>query len=321
MRKILLFILCIISIKLSAQTTLTRAAYGNILGTYEELWGASNLSAFDTTSGLGITWDLTQTSPSQGISYLNITAENPQGMNGASNYPGANIAFLQNQDGQSFVSYFKLTDSTSERMGSYYGPNGNYSFYSDTQVELKFPMQYGTSYLDDWVSSQETFPGTIRVSCIGTGTVNLPSGSHTAILCRDKLENGFVTTVYFWYDVTDGVILAEYAPAGTFNSAVGYVMHDMSTGINQPLAAVDVNYNNPVLDEARISLRSPQTQPWNYSVYDVRGRKITAGIFSAGTYDSNVLSINTSAWESGVYLVRLTSGDGKLAKAIKLVKE
>jgi hypothetical protein len=80
------------------------------------------------------------------------------------------------------------------------------------------------------------------------------------------------------------------------------------------------NYPNPFNPSTNISYSIPQTSNVSLKVYDVTGRLVSTLVNSrqaSGTYD---VSLNASAWASGIYFYRIVAGDYVKTRKLTLIK-
>ena len=99
---------------------------------------------------------------------------------------------------------------------------------------------------------------------------------------------------------------------------------DGVTGISDPLHPEQVtlhqNHPNPFNPSTSISFSLPRDMRVNLRVYNTIGQEVATlfdGMADAGTH---VVNFDASAYDSGVYYYRLTTGDMVLSKAMTLIK-
>jgi hypothetical protein len=273
----------------------------------------ADLDVIDTTiQGPNQTWDFTAlTGTGNDIFY---TTMDPASTPYASFFPTSNYAYFETP--LNAYSYFTLTSTMFERIGSY---DSNLNTYSDSQIEYVFPMQFGTTNLDTWASTASSFGGNYNITCIGTGTLKLPMGDFSALMVRVDAYEGFVDWIeYFWYDADNGVpLIARAYGDGIFIDDVGIYMGSITSGIEESTFLKNLKYNNPVNDVLQISYVSKQQNEIHYTIINSLGKWVTKGAINDGLYYSE---IDFSAFEKGIYFLEFSEGNPSKAYRIKIVK-
>lgn len=270
-----------------------------------------NFSAIDTLTGPSVTWDLTDVVPF-GPSFTNdvlLPSTAPQ----AGTFPTANYVIYESVIPR--YNYYRLEPASFSRIGGY---ATQLSVYSDPQIELVFPLQYGSTNNDTWDNTLSSFGGTYRYACIGRGTLNLPSATYAdVLLVRIVLNEIFDIIVYSWYDATNGAMLVLYYPGdGVFVPEGAAFTTNLQVGINEVGESIDVRVHQAANGSLPITYSAPSGL--HYRVVDGSGRQVQAGRLPASSSAvTSFLDLNNC--RAGMYLLDIT--DERSQRAIRFVLE
>ena len=130
-------------------------------------------------------------------------------------------------------------------------------------------------------------------------------------------------TISFWealnaviaFDVASGVV-------DHWNTASLVLEEDTSTvtttAIHSISNDVQVNiYPNPTTDFVQVELNNATAGYYQVKVYDAEGHRLWSDDLTC-TGNSNTITINTSAWASGIYMLQLTNCSQQ--RVVKVVK-
>lgn len=313
---------------LAACTLLSVSAFSQVINSTEvlpfgstyTLKGISNLSVIDTNiQGQNATWNFSALTA--GSSILNVTVMNPDDTPYGAFVSNTNYAFKESPT--TAYRYFNVTSAKMERVGSYSG--STLKTYSDPQIEYTFPMQYNTTNLDTWNNSSSSTGGTYAFTCIGSGTLILPNGSHEAILTRVHLEEGFnILDAYYWYDGTNGSILAFVINPGTFTSYQGSYQTSLiqsTAGEEEFDVIMSAVYQNPVQENLYVSVKNYTGGDLNYTIFDLNGKLISNGKAKNDPDDTSIIDTNVSDLSKGIYILNIISENNSGSKTIRFTKE
>jgi hypothetical protein len=282
----------------------------------------NGFSIIDTTiQGTNRMWDFHTITPDIAQGTYEITIMDPASTPYGVSYPNSNYC-LKEMPGSTY-NYYNLNSAAWERVGSSDSTGG--SHYSDTQKELVFPLQYGTTNSDTWESDGSSFPGTYDLKCIGTGTLKLPNATYTnALFVRAYLVNSFLELYsYFWYSSDNGAVLLQYIPGdGFWVPETAIYLTSMTIGVEENEVAYKVYYNNPVDDKLNLTFVSNQNAVMEYTVINSMGDILDRSSFRTSVQQTNKLELDFSRYSSGIYFVRFgnESGSNQNMKSIKLIK-
>ncbi len=131
-------------------------------------------------------------------------------------------------------------------------------------------------------------------------------------------------TVSFWValNAVNGDTRADAGDLWNVNHAM-YIVEDTAVVHPNGIATVSVNngftvYPNPVNEVLNLQFDNAQSDNYTISVYNVNGQMVASEKVNLNTA-SAATSINTSAWEPGVYIVSLQAGSTQ--QLVKVVKQ
>lgn len=288
-------------------------------GSVMTLSKALNYSLVDTvTQGQNVIWNMTSLSVDPAGTDLVVSIVNPTGTPYGSSFPTSNYGYSEN--GGSAYRYFDLSSSKMERVGSYSG--GTLKTYNDPQEEYVFPMTYGTSNLDAWDNDVSSSGGTYDLTCVGTGTLNLPGGSYQALMVRVHVIEGFLDFyAYYWYDANNGAILVQLIIGdGFWIVSNGRFSTNLVVGTEELESLTDFQFNNPVTNQLNVKFNNNFGSDISFNITDLNGRIISNGIPETNV-DKLTIQQDFSNLENGVYLLNiLNSENGEILRSERIVK-
>lgn len=301
-----------------AQMTLERTemlAFGSVM----TMKAIDNIDAIDTSiQGPNVVWNFSNLTVNSSLGDLIVEIVEPASTPYGSNFPTSNYAYKETPLA---YRYFDLTNSKMERVGSY-SSTGLLKTYSDNQIEYVFPTVYGTVSNDTWMNDASSFGGVYNLEIIGTGTLNLPSGTHNALMARVYLEDGFLTlTNYYWYSADDGSILIQYIPGdGFFVGPNARYLSGLTAG-NEILENIgSFNMVNPISDVISCSFENNSGEQLFYHIFDLFGKEIAMGEVISSNKSSKI-EAEVSNFKSGLYFLNITSANGEGFKTVKIIKK
>lgn len=268
-------------------------------GSQYSMRAATNFNVLDTTFGANVTWEmagLTLTGPAYQTSFL-VPASTPY----ASNFPAANLAVYEASLPR--YSYFDRSATAFSRLGFYY--NGQIGTYSDTQIELRFPLQLGSTSDDTWDCDAFTFPGTYRYTCIGSGTLEIPSGTYEDVLLLRGVSNNLTDFKFYqWVSAETGAYLMFYfVPNPPFQSEGAQVLTSLVVGVDENNGLLPMRLHAVVDGTLPVSYTS--AEPLRYRLLDAAGRTAATGNLAAATNSTGLVDV--AMLRSGIYLIELAS--------------
>lgn len=278
---------------------------------------SNSFSRIDTTiKGANATWDFSSMVPNGDLFEIAVLtpAQTPYG----ASFTNANYAYKETPTA---YSYFKITPEIMERVGSY---RSALKTFSDPQTEYVFPLQMGTSSLDDWANSQSSFGGTYYFNCVGYGTLKLPGGvvHNNVLMVAVVITEIFDIPAYYWYSSENGATLLSYVVGdGIFISETVMYANEITNGnnaLNEVKPFGDVYYTNPVTNYLELHFPQDVVKNATYQIKNMEGRVVgNAGQFST----SAMASIDMSGLAKGLYLVELKDENGNAQQFLKVLKQ
>lgn len=328
MKKIYLAVFAVlaISMPLSAQLTLTKAANSPVAG------DVINLKDYDTTgvvpknTGLAQTWNFsafTSTQPAYPETYT-TTASTPA----SSLFPSADLV---RTSGGTEVEFLNVGGSNYEYLGSYKSSGPEIMNFTNTAVMLAWPVA-STNTFSDAVSGAITsgtnvmpVTGMISYTASGTGTVIMPGGITYSNCLQVKqtvsLTIGTGSTAtnyshvnYLYYSsqtkfpVADIMYEKEVGQSGTTNRfRMTLNQAGLPAGMNEinKTGAQVLVYPNPANEMVTISSSSPIER---LEILDINGRIVKEAELSS--------SINVKGIAPSVYTVRIQTKEGIATKRL-----
>lgn len=268
-------------------------------GSQYSMRSATNFNVLDTTSGANVTWEmaaLTLSGPAYQTSFL-APATTPF----ASSFPAANIAIYEASLPR--YSYFDRSATAFSRLGFHY--NGQTGTYSDTQIELRFPLQLGSTSDDTWECDAFTFPGTYRYTCIGSGTLEIPSGTYEDVLLLRAVSNNLTDFKFYqWISAETGAYLMLYfVPDPPFQVQGAQVLTSLVVGVDETNGLLPMRLHAVVDGNLPVTYTSPE--PVRYRLLDAAGRTAATGNLAAASNNTGLVDVGML--RSGLYLIELAS--------------
>ena len=120
---------------------------------------------------------------------------------------------------------------------------------------------------------------------------------------------------------TVGDVLVKKMTSVNLNLTTGFQQTwALSVGVEEIEELMGITaFPNPVADFVRLDLHSGEYRDITVNIISVTGTIIQTLKFD-GQHNGRVVEINMSGVKPGLYLMRISSGDGKLSKAIRLFK-
>ncbi len=293
---------------LRAQTGVLHSNEMPPVGTTFTYVTVQNMAVMDTTTGLNVTWDMADIIPVQEVPW-NVYHMAPAATPHPTTFPAANYATYESELPR--YNYYDLNADRMERVG-YWATQA--STYTDRQIELTFPLQYGTTSSDTWANTVSSFGGTYNFRVIGTGTLVLPGGTYTdVLLMRVVLQEVFEIEQYIWTSAQNGASLLIYFPGDGFwiTPAAAYVVGS-NVGITEPEAGIDLRVQGLVMDQLHLTYATDH--PMTAMIYSAGGQLVhTERLPSSATPSTRML--NVAALPAGLHVLVLQGEQGARASA------
>jgi hypothetical protein len=325
MKRYLLLALSLISVTTNAQTTLTAANSTPVAGTSITFYVGNAVP--QGAGGANQTWNFSN------YTYTSSSTANAQACPaapGCGTFPGATLAFVSSSSNQ----YFKGS-STSLATAGYRGSSNGTTVdivYSNPDEFLRFPFTNGNSYVDAFSASFTSggIPfsrfGTDSITADGWGKLILPNATFNNTLrikqvqtYKDSFSTAGTAFVYnykainyVWYSPNSSypvftiTSLTSTAPgsAPTTTTTGGYTSQ-------QPMAINDIVKDelfnitpNPARSLFNVRFPFAPAQSFTLTVRDIKGSVM---LRQDGAAKNKEISISTSDWAPGLYLVQLSS--------------
>ncbi len=281
---------------------------------------AQNYSIIDTTiRGANATWDFTAITAAAGGD-KSLQAVRPSATPYAALFPSANYAYVQAPT--TSYSYYNLSSTKMERVGSYYTSQ---NIYTNPQTEYVFPLSMGVINNDTWDNTSSSFGGgNYNLSCIGYGTLKLPGITYNnALMVRVNLTEGTFSNlwVYFWYSSDNGAVLLERIYGdGFFYPNTAIYLSSLVIGVDENESIKNVTYNNPVQNNFAFSFYNKDGKQFDYTVRDGMGKTVLQGkVQPTQTYQT--IDMNLESLSQGLYYFSMLATDEGTPYTVKLMKQ
>lgn len=269
---------------------------------------AVNLDVLDTTTGANVNWNVTGLLPTTqtpwDVDYLApATSPHPTA------FPTANYCTFESEIPR--YNYYTLNSTAMDKVGSW---TTSQVSYSDYQREYVFPLQLGTTNLDTWANTSSTFGGTYSITCIGSGSLNLPVGTfNDVLLVRVKGYDILTIVQYLWVDATNGAPLLIYFPGDDFfiPEAAAYAVNT-AIGIEENVQTTELRLHGVVNDELMVSYAS--LTPLTLYVRSATGQLVRTVEWPASPTPST-RGVDAAGLASGVYILQVQGADGTVQAA------
>ena len=262
-----------------------------------------NLAVIDTTSGTNMTWDMSDILPTTQAPW-DVDCMAPVSSPHPTSFPTSNYCTFESEIPR--YNYYDLNPAQQERVGSW---STQQSTYTDGQVELTFPLQLGTAYSDTWDNTISSFGGTFALTCIGSGTLVLPAGTHeNVLLTRIIVYELFDIVMYQWISASNGAQLLMYYPGDDVWVPEGAAyMLNVNIGIAETHAPIELRVQSLVDEYLNVSYTS--TSALDAVVLGSNGQVLSSQRLPASTAPST-WPLDVQGLASGMYLLDLRDPDG-----------
>jgi len=278
-------------------------------------------------SGTGQTWNFATISGTSTTSTAVAVGSTPNG----SSFPAANIAFSNTG---STYSYQKTSATALQHYGTVAA--GVVIAYTNPEDLLHYPFAMSNTYSDNFAAtftnSGFTFyrSGSVTITADGTGTLITPTGTFTSVLRIHMVENysdsanifgtptvtAYSNDQYLWYkDGTHFPLASTFTfttGAGTTSGGNYYVSTTVGIDEVNALSNSLTVFPNPASQNVRLNFNLTDNQKIEVVLANALGQVVytqnTEKISGEQTIDLNV-----SAFEKGVYFVRIKTEDGLTA--------
>lgn len=267
-----------------------------------------NLAVLDTTTGTNVTWNMAGILPTTQLPW-DVDHMAPASTPHPTTFPSSNYVTFESEIPR--YNYYDLNGSEMERVGSWANQQNS---YQDGQVELVFPLQYGTSSSDTWANTVSSFDGTYSFSVVGSGTLVLPNGTYPdVLLMRVVLDELFIIEQYIWVNAQNGAYLMIYFPGDGFWVPEGAAyMIGASVGINEPEAAIDMRVQSLVNEQLHLTYACEDAL--TAMVYTTHGQLLSRERLPAST-SPITWPLDVRTLSSGMYVLVLQAEQGHRASA------
>ena len=262
-----------------------------------------NLAVIDTTPGTNMTWDMSDILPTTQAPW-DVDVMAPTTSPHPTAFPTANYCTFESVIPR--YNYYDLNATKQERVGSW---STQQSTYTDGQIELTFPLQMGTTYTDTWENTVSSFGGTFSLTCIGSGTLELPTATHeNVLLTRIVLFELFDIVLYQWISATNGAQLLLYYPGDDVwvPEAAAYTLN-VNIGIEEPMSPIELRVQSLVDEHLMVSYAA--TAALDAVVLSANGQVLRTERLPASVSPST-WPVDVTELTAGMYLLDLRAADG-----------
>ncbi len=262
-----------------------------------------NLAVIDTSTGVGVAWSMADILPTT-QSPWDVVYMAPAASPHPSAFPTSN--YCQFESVIPRYNYYDLDATSLEKVGSW---ATNQNTFTDGQVELTFPLQYGSTNSDTWDNTNSSFGGTYDIACIGSGELVLPSGTfEDVLLIRINAFEIFSIVMYQWLDATNGAQLLIYYPGdGVWVPQGAAYLLDASIGIEEPGLGTDLRMHGVIGGELLTTYTS--ARPLMVRIRAMSGQLLGEDRWPASPAPTTrALSVEQLA--VGAYVLELIADDG-----------
>lgn len=331
MKKIYLAVFAVlaISMPLSAQLTLTKAANEPVAGDVNITKGYDSTTAVPKTKGAGLVWNFSSLSPQNFTETTTYTTA--ASVPASSLYPSAN---LTSNRGGTEIEFMSASGANWEWWGRFNtSPQVEITTMTNSAIMMNWPMSIGSGTNDVFVGSMNigtmvsTWNGNITGTVCGSGTVILPGGT-TFTNCLQVFRTISVTivsgtntniyreTTYAYYAQGKKFPVVEYSyqsiPNGSVTTNEFYCHIDLAsvpTGIskNSMLREQFSVYPNPANEIVNISSSSAIER---LEILDMNGRIVKEA--------ESTNSINVKGMTPSIYTLRIQTKDGIATKRLMI---
>lgn len=262
-----------------------------------------NLAVIDTTPGTNMTWDMSDILPTTQAPW-DVDCMAPVSSPHPTSFPTSNYCTFESEIPR--YNYYDLNTAQQERVGSW---STQQSTYTDGQVELTFPLQFGTAYSDTWDNTVSSFGGTYALTCIGSGSLVLPAGTHeNVLLTRIVVHELFDIVMYQWISASNGAQLLMYYPGDDVWVPEGAAyMLNVDIGIAEAHAPIELRVQSLVDEHLNVSYTS--TSALDAVVLGPNGQVLSSQRLPASTAPST-WPLDVQGLAAGMYLLDLRDPNG-----------
>tara|TARA_B100000508_G_scaffold140651_1_gene142630 strand:- start:22887 stop:23921 length:1035 start_codon:yes stop_codon:yes gene_type:complete len=301
-------------------------------------------------AGEGQTWDYSTMAKSDSF---DLKVGDPKDQPEASSYTDADIAITNNYFGANGVSrhdlnihYYKTSSSTLTKIGRVdkSQPTGGSIIFINTfgneEIQMKFPIEYGSKNLDAWDGSFTSLGSPVTWSAgqnayevDATGTLKLPGKTINNVLRVKRTRkytstNSFTGTrvvekkMYEWY--VPGIpfplltIVENVVSAG--NTKEGYVMAEKEyKNLDQTIGTRELAkqksdvkvFPNPASDHITIAM-DKEASVKKVAIVDLTG-KTMLNVPDSETIGNEPVTLNTTQLKPGIYYLRVSNANNEIS--------
>lgn len=215
--------------------------------------------------------------------------------------PGSTAASYYESNGMPQITYYAKTANQLGLTG--YLSGSTTIDYSPQLLEAVFPMSLGDTETEDFVIdiSGNQLEGNQTITYMGYGTLTLPTGTYTNVICiKGEQDYGFGTNgiTYTWYKPGWAFLLrVAIADNGT---SVSYANSSVPTGVAENNAVTVNTFPNPATDVVFVS--SP-AQKYNLKVYSATGALVAQE--QVDNSDKKAFPLDVNTLSPGMYLLNI----------------
>lgn len=331
MKKLLqtLFSLIIISTSVVAQPTLTGALNNPIVGDVFVVRNTNSVAP--GSAGASQTWNLSSMAMSSTTTWSVLnSASTPSG----SSFPSANVSVY---DGTNY-GYYQTSASQWLNYGAVGG--GVVFSYTNAEVTLNYPCNYGNSVVDAWGCNFTTGSfnfaryGTSTITADGYGTVTTPAGTYANVMRIHLVQVykdsaiGFPIMINYTNDqygwVKPGT---HYFLATTFTLTSSSGVSSGGSYLNSIVSSVEENENllssfnlfpNPASENLSVTCNLEANKPCELFIYNGTGQMVKHITESETVVGENKFKLEISDLSSGIYYLQMNV-EGVLVKNQRFV--
>lgn len=266
--------------------------------------GAWSSTGTDLSEGVGKSWNFALPT----VGYVNNSYYHVSGISG---FPTANIS----------CQYTQYINGINDSGTLYYYDNGedilNLGYTAYPNIAWNPPIPNGLPhYLNKTWQGTHSYPyGSYSVSCkvISEGSITIPLGTFPALCIRYYYSTSNYSYYYYQWETAEYGIVAY---SMTVNGGMLYVLEQAEpnvTDVDDDLLTAIPGfraYPNPVRDYLWVKWDSPNSDAWQFDLYDLRGRKVRdLGKHSVVAVGKELrLDLTGNMLGNGVYILKATKG-------------
>ncbi len=336
MKKALLIVYTIIDgLTAAAQPTLTAATSTPVIGDiyYRYFCNTTGVPTGDT--GSNITWDYSSLSVT---SRDTVTVLDGAATPYTDSFPGVTLAEYLSANGE--YVYYNTSTHAMRDTGAYFPPatgGAGCIFETKPATYLSYPFTFGNALNDSCAyivySSAQSSQQVDTMLADGYGTLILPSGTYTNVLrishsvyTSTTVSSGTSTdrdSIFYWYmpgyhyPLLTIFIIADVLTGATINTLdVVYSPPPAATFAQNIASENDIAiYPNPATDI--IHIRAGVLRPLSVIATDILGKHVAVSYESV---KDNELSITTSNWAAGLYLLHVQTDRGMFVRKVAVTR-